>query len=93
MLKQGDSMSRQKNGWLLSSTNFTAKCEMVFVLTQENVSSSCLILKPIERPYVPLKTRARDCPPFKRSACFYVTINRDFERFQCLNFETSFLKK
>ena len=60
MPKQGDSLSRHKNGWLFPSTNFTAKCEMIFVLTQENVSSRCFILKPIERPYVPLKNRARD---------------------------------
>ena len=51
------------------------------------------ILKPIERPYVPLKSGTRDFSnnlPFKRSACFYVTITENFERFQYLNFETSF---
>ena len=56
MLKQGDSSSRQNKVWLLSSTNFRVKCEMVFVLTQENG----FILKPIERSYVPLKNAIRD---------------------------------
>ena len=32
-------------------------------------------------------------PPFKRSACFYVTITGDFERFQNLSFEIKFTKK
>ena len=30
--------------------------------------------------------------PFERSACFYVTINENFERFQYFNFETDFLE-
>ena len=38
MLKQGDSSSRQKNGWLLSLTDLTAKCNIFFVLIQENGS-------------------------------------------------------
>ena len=52
------------------------------------------ILKPIIRSYVPLKICASDfSPPFKRSACFYTTITGHFERFQNLNFETSFFEK
>ena len=31
--------------------------------------------------------------PFERSACFYLTINENFERFQYFNFETDFLGK
>ena len=31
-------------------------------------------------------------PPFKRSACFYVTISGNFQRFQYFDFETNFLK-
>ena len=31
--------------------------------------------------------------PFARSAYFYVTISRNFERFQYFNFEADFLKK
>ena len=51
------------------------------------------ILKPVERPYVLLKTVLGIFKrSFKRSACFYVTITDDFERFQFLKFETSFLK-
>ena len=30
-------------------------------------------------------------PPFKRSGCFYVTIAKNFERFQYFNIETNFL--
>ena len=29
---------------------------------------------------------------FERSACFYVTVSRNFERFQYFNFEINFLK-
>ena len=39
------------------------------------------ILKPIEIPYVPLKNTTRDfkkSPPFKKSACLYMTINGGF---------------
>ena len=31
--------------------------------------------------------------PLERSACFYVTISGNFERFQYFNFETAFLEK
>ena len=42
-----------------------------------------LISKPIEKSCVPLKNCNSDFrPPFKRSACFYVTITGHFERFQ-----------
>ena len=56
MIKQDDSSVRQKNGWMLSSRNFTAKCGMDFFLTQENKTPRGFILKPIERPYVFLKS-------------------------------------
>ena len=42
-----------------------------------------------------LKSGTRDfqySPPFERSACFYVTISGNFERFHCFNFETDFLE-
>ena len=45
--------------------------------------------------YVPLKNGIRDFYnsfPFKKLACFYMTITGDFERFQYLNFEIKFLK-
>ena len=35
----------------------------------------------------------QNSPLFERSACFYVTISVNFERFQYFNFETDFLKK
>ena len=53
------------------------------------------ILKPTERAQVLLKNGTRDfqsTPPFERSAVFYVTISRNFERFQYFNFETDFLE-
>ena len=75
-----------KNGQLLFSKNFTAKCEMVFI--RKPLPPRGLISKPIEKSCVPLKNCNSDFrPPFKRSACFYVTITGHFERFQ--NFITS----
>ena len=53
------------------------------------------IWKAIERPYVPLKNGTRDLesgPSYKWLAYFYGTFTGDFERFQHVNFETSFLK-
>ena len=50
---------------------------------------------PFQRAQVLLKNVTRDLensPPFDRSACFYVTINGNFDRFQYLNFETDFLE-
>ena len=43
------------------------------------------ILKSTERALVLLKNSARDfqnSPPYKRSACFFVTITGNLERFQ-----------
>ena len=34
----------------------------------------------------------QNSPPLERFACFYVTINENFERFQSFNFETDFLE-
>ena len=42
-----------------------------------------------------LKNRDRDfqnSPQFERSACFYVTVNQNFERFQYLSFKKIFWK-
>ena len=53
------------------------------------------IFKPTERPYVPLKNGARNfrnSSPFKRLACFYVTITGDCERFTTLALKQVFLK-
>ena len=52
------------------------------------------VLKPTKRAYVLLKNGIRDflnSYPFERSACFYVIIGGNFERFQFFNFETNFL--
>ena len=53
------------------------------------------ILKPTERAQVHIKIGARDfqnSPQFSRSACFYVTVSGNFERFQYFNFETDFME-
>ena len=39
MFEKGDSSNRSKSEWLLLSTSFTAKFELVFVLTLENACS------------------------------------------------------
>ena len=52
-------------------------------------------MTPTERAKILLKKCTRDFqnrPPFERSACFYVTISGNFERFQYFNFETDFLE-
>ena len=71
-----------KNEWLLHSVAFTAKLELVFVLTFENAFFlRVFILKPTERVLVLLKNGTRDFQnraPFKRSVCFYVTISGSF---------------
>ena len=53
------------------------------------------ILTPTERAYILLKSATRDFqndPPFKRSACFYVTITESFKRFYYINFNSNFLE-
>ena len=53
------------------------------------------VLRPRERAYILLKRSTRDfqnSPPFERSACFYMTTNRNLECFHCFIFETDFLK-
>ena len=96
--KEGDSSNKQ-NRWLLLMlhlTNFTAKHELVFVLTQKKVSSQRFNFKPNRKFAGFSKNSTRDFwngPPFKSSAHFYVTISEDFEHFECFNFETSFFLK
>ena len=34
----------------------------------------------------------QNSPPLERSVCFYVTISKNFEHFQCFKFETDFLE-
>ena len=67
------------------SARFTAKFELVFVLTQENAFLRDFILKPTERAQVLLKNGTRDflnSPPFERLACFYVPMTGNFECFK-----------
>ena len=83
-----------KKGCLLLSASFTAKFGSVFVLTK-TLFLRDFIFKSTERASVLLKNGTRDFQnshPFKRSACFYVTISEYFERFQYFNFETDFLE-
>ena len=87
MIHQIDS----KNEWLLLSGSFTAKFGLVFVLNWKTLFLRGFIVKPIERAKILLRKSARDFRnslPFKRSACFYVAISENFERFQYFNFET-----
>ena len=69
---------------------------MAFVLTQENASLSRFYFKTNRNILYYSKDDTRDfykSPPFKISVCFYVRITGDFQHFQFLNFETSFMKK
>ena len=71
---------RQKLGWLLSQ-----HWKALFLRG--------LILKPTEGAQILLENSTKDfqiSPPFERSACFYMTINRNSERFQYFNFEADF---
>ena len=52
------------------------------------------ILNPTERKQALLKNCTKDfqcSPPFEWSACFYVSVIGNFERFEYFNFETNFL--
>ena len=75
---------RDKIKWLLRSLSFTAKLELLFVLTLEKAFNRGFILKPTERVSVLLKNSTRvfqNSPPLERSTCFYVTIRQNFQRF------------
>ena len=53
------------------------------------------ILNATERAWILLKSGIRDfqnSPPFQRSACFYVTVCGNFDRFRYFNLETYFLE-
>ena len=87
MIHQIDS----KSEWLLLSVTFTAKLELVFVLTFENTSSYSFHFKANRKRIGSSKSGARD---FQNSAlferCFYVTIRGSFKRFEY--FGTNFLE-
>ena len=83
-----------KSEWLLLSANFTAKFGLVFVLAIENTFSQRFHFKTNRKRIGFSKNGTRDfqnSPPFERSACFYVTISENFERFHNFNFGTDFL--
>ena len=71
--------------WLLRSLSFTAKLELLFVLTLEKrLFNRGFILKPTERVSVLLKNGTRvfqNSPPLERSTCFYVTFRENVQRF------------
>ena len=85
MFEKCDSSNRQYKWMVAPFSKFYGKIWVVFVLILENAFSyRGLILKPAERAKVVVKNGTRDF--------FYVTISRNFERFQYLNFETNFLE-
>ena len=71
--------------------SFTARFKLVFVLTLESTFSKRFHFKVNRKAQVLLKTGTRH--PFKRSACFHVTISENFKSFLYFNFETDFLEK
>ena len=89
------SLQRDRNGWLLLSTNFTSKCGLVFVLTGENANLQRFDFKANRKSIGSSKKQYQRflSSPFKRSAYFHMTITGNFERFYYSNYETSFLKK
>ena len=88
MIHQIDS----KNEWFLFSVTFTAKLELVFVLTSKTIFLRVFILKSTERAWILLKNDTRDFQksfPFERSACFYVKVSKHLNSFKYFNFETN----
>ena len=71
---------------MLLSTNFTAKCHLVFVLTKESTS--------FKRFYFTTNRKTLGSSKnYIKNFTMTMTITGDFERFQYFNFEASFLKK
>ena len=70
--------------------SFFTKEFVIFLVT---VEWTACILKSTERT-VFLKDNCwfKNSPPFKRSACFYVTLTGNLDYFQYFYFETTFLK-
>ena len=83
-----------QNDWMPLSVTFTAKFELVFILTFANGFSESFHFKASRKTIGSSKAvlGILNSPPFERSACFYVTISKSFKRFQYFNFETSFLE-
>ena len=67
-----------------------AKLELVFVLTQKNAFSQRFHFKSNRKSIDSSKNGTSDFQnslPFERSACFYLRITENFERFQYFYFE------
>ena len=89
MFKQGDSFSRQINDGCFSQQVLGAKSKMIFVLTQENASLKWFYFKTNGKTFLgilKIALRLSDRHVFMRQSLGI------WERFQGLNFETSFLK-
>ena len=68
-------------------SKFETEFELVSVLTQENALSLALKLTEGAQGHLENANRHKQAknqnrPPFERSACAYVTVNGNFERFQ-----------
>ena len=95
MFQNCDYQIDSKNGWLFLSASFTAKAELVFVLTLKNAFPQRFYFEANIKTIGSSKTPTRDFqnrPLFQRQACFYVTVSGDFGRFLYFNFETNFQK-
>ena len=83
-----------KHECLLLPVSFTAKFELVFVLTLKNALSWRFYFKVNRKSICSSKNGTGD---FQNSSlferCFYVIISGNFERFKYFKFETDFLKK
>ena len=91
LFEKGDSSNRQKMNEQLLRQNLS------WFLSQhmKTLIFRGFILKPTKTASVLPKngtTDSQNSPPFDRSACFYVTITGNFERFQYSNFQTNYLK-
>ena len=97
MFEEYDLSNRRKNEWLLLSVSFTTKFGLVFVLTLENTCSQRFHFKDNRKSISSffLKNGTigfQNKPLLERSACFYVTITGNFERFRYFQFKTDFLE-
>ena len=80
---------------VLISAIFTAIFGLAFALTLETNFFFFFHFK-VSRKSKTSKGGTRDfqnSPPFKRSACFNVTLSENFERFHYFNFKIDFLEK
>ena len=91
VLEKGYSSNRQNEEWLLFSAGFTAKFELVLVLTQGNAFFK-INRKSIGSSKNCTRNYFQNNYVFEKLACFYVTITENFEHLQYLNFESNFAK-